>query len=182
MSVLLSCIPLVSPTVDRCDCRAAAAWHACLLELKRVRLSIRDAVQCSGQDLVLSRYSLDEGHRLWQKASDMEAHLHTLGMLRPVSDWDRFSTDGLVWATRPGFSRTVAAQPPPMATFSGGQEARAVQAPSAPSWSSLPPPPHLSWSSLTVGFLHSARCQPSIGSNPVEHPLLSPTTHCSTLA
>ena len=37
------------------------------------------------------------------------------------------------------FSRTAAAQPPPMATFSQGQEARAVQAPSAPSWSSLPP-------------------------------------------
>ena len=142
MSVLLSCIPPVSPTVDRRDCRTSAAWHACLLELKRVRQSIRDAVQCIGQDLVLSRFSLDEGHRLWQKASDMEAHLQTLGTLRPVShlpDWDDFSSDRLVWATRLGFSRTAAAQPLPMATFSRGQEARAVQAPSAPSWSSLPP-------------------------------------------
>ena len=36
--------------------------------------------------------------------------------------------------------------------------------------------------SSTPGLLHSARCQPSIGGNPAEHPLLSPTTHCSTSA
>ena len=63
----------------------------------------------------------------------------TLRPVSPLPDWDGFATDPLIWATRLGFSGTVAAQPPPVATFSRGQEAHAVQAPSAPSWSSLPP-------------------------------------------
>ena len=66
----------------------------------------------------------------------MEAHLQALGTSRPESplqDWDGFSTARVEWATRLGFSPAIAALSIPITAHPSRT------APSAPSWSSLPP-------------------------------------------
>ncbi|CAE7468409.1 unnamed protein product [Symbiodinium sp. CCMP2592] len=164
MSVLLSCLPPVAPPVNRRDCRAAAAWHACLLELKRVRQAIRDAIPRLGHDLILSCFSLDEGHRLWQKAADMEAHLQASETSRPefpLPDWARYSPE---WVTagdgsrhRPGSAADV--------LVGATQE-----------WAKLLQEPPLAWHHASLMPFLDSRCQPrgamhfvNIGDAPTGH-------------
>ena len=138
---LLECLPPALPPAlpvgNHQAGRASAAWHACLLELRRLRRSLLDSLTPSTTHTRVSSFPLTDVWALWSKASDMERHLHSSGVHTPaLPRWDSFSDSPLEWAGHLGFPAEVAAD---VLTVPG---ASSVVPPVAPvSWDSLPSSP-----------------------------------------
>ena len=134
---LLECLPPALPVGNHQAGRASAAWHACLLELRRLRRSLLDSLTPSTTHIRVSSFPLTDVWALWSKASDMERHLHSSGVHTPaLPRWDSFSDSPLEWAGHLGFPAEVAAD---VLTVPG---ASSVVPPVAPvSWDSLPSSP-----------------------------------------
>ena len=147
MSVLMAVLPAVHPThpvPERQLGRQAEAWHACLLELRRVRTAVRDALPSSRHSLNLARFPLSTAATLWSKAVDMENHARQDGAVdRPgLPAWDLFLRDRVEWASSLGFDSSVA----PLAAALDDEQPRlagnvSFRWPPAPTWTSSPPSP-----------------------------------------
>ena len=78
--------------------RASAAWHACLLELRRLRHNIQDSLSSSASSWEASHFS--SAQQLWSKAATMESYLQRRGVQpqTPSEPWDSFEADPVGWA------------------------------------------------------------------------------------
>ena len=132
---LLECLPPALPVGNHQAGRASAAWHACLLELRRLRRCLLDSLTPSTTHIRVSSFPLTDVSALWSKASDMERHLHSSGVHTPaLPRWDSFSDSPLEWAGHLGFPAEVAAD---VLTVPGASSS--VVPPIVPvSWDSLP--------------------------------------------
>ena len=147
---LVDSLPPSPPGGNHQEGRVSAAWHACLLELRRVRRAVLDALPSCQGHLDCSRFPLHQAQTLWDKACSMERHLRSGSKSQPppLAEWDLFSTSPVDWADGVGLSREVAGtvllqKPSRSDTASPCTEV---------SWSSLPHPPE---ASLCISALHS---------------------------
>ena len=80
--ILSSCMPPPEPVARRLQGRTASAWHACILELRRVKRAILDDAQASGR-LRPHCISLSNLADSWAKATGMDSHHRAQHMHTP---------------------------------------------------------------------------------------------------